>query len=113
MAYSGGPLFVPTELAVAPNGDLYITNYPDDTFNHPEVLSIPSNAARNVISGNAVSGVEFYDGSNANTVVGNLIGTAADGVTPLGNGQHGVFFFGPASNVPLSFDNAIGTPSRA
>ena len=53
----------------------------------------------NVISGNGFSGIEFYDGSDGNTVVNNLIGTAANGVSPLGNGQHGVFFYGPNSNV--------------
>jgi predicted outer membrane repeat protein len=62
----------------------------------------------NVISGNAASGVEFFNGSNANTVIGNLIGTAADGVSPLGNGQNGArFIFTP--ETALSIDNRIGS----
>ena len=44
--------------------------------------------ARNVIAGNNSSGVELY--GFRNKVQGNLIGVAADGVTPLGNGQHGI-----------------------
>jgi predicted outer membrane repeat protein len=59
----------------------------------------------NVISGNAVSGIEFFNGSNANAVVANLIGTAADGVTPLGNGRDGIRFLGPPA---ASFDDGIG-----
>ena len=44
--------------------------------------------ARNVIAGNIGSGVEVYNFRNK--VQGNLIGAAADGFTPLGNGQHGI-----------------------
>ncbi len=62
----------------------------------------------NVISGNAASGIEFFNGSNANTVVHNLIGTAADGVSPLGNGRDGVrFLFSP--RAATSIFNTIGT----
>lgn len=61
--------------------------------------------AGNVISANNGSGViiGFLFGSvppaNNNLVAGNLIGTAADGVTPMGNTRHGVHigFFSPAS----------------
>ena len=46
-------------------------------------------AARNLISGNTFSGVNVYGSSNR--VVGNLIGTAKDGVSPLGNAIYGVY----------------------
>ena len=57
-----------------------------------------SAAARNVISGNAGRGVQLANGS---VVEFNLIGTAADGTTALGNGQDGVYIDGS--------DNQIGT----
>jgi CSLREA domain-containing protein len=50
--------------------------------------------AGNVISGNALNGVQI-EGGSGNTVAGNLIGTDASGVQPLGNGtrdpESGVF----------------------
>jgi len=51
----------------------------------------------NVISGNGMSGV-MIEGNNTdiNRVGANLIGIAADGVTPLGNGHHGVGIYGGA-----------------
>lgn len=53
-------------------------------------------AARNVISGNAIVGVQMSaTGSSSGTsagsqISGNLIGTQPDGATPLGNGENGV-----------------------
>ena len=62
--------------------------------------------ARNVISGNEQSGVAIMGtlpkASSGNQVQGNLIGTAANGVNPLGNVQHGVSLSVNATN------NAIG-----
>jgi PKD repeat protein len=52
----------------------------------------------NVISGHTYEGISLSL-TNA-TVIGNLIGVAADGVTPLGNGNHGIRFVGS--------DNMIG-----
>lgn len=46
-------------------------------------------AAANVISGNSVDGIEVT-GSTSLAIRGNLIGVAADGVTPLGNGNDGI-----------------------
>ena len=47
--------------------------------------------AGNVISGNAASGVLLTgDLSRNNQIAGNLIGTDASGVRPLGNGRHGI-----------------------
>ena len=47
--------------------------------------------AGNVISGNAAGGVVLF-GSNANNMMGNLIGAAADGVTPVPNTGNGILF---------------------
>jgi BACON domain-containing protein len=50
-------------------------------------------SARNVISGNLLEGVKTIGvfGGGDGTVQGNLIGTGIDGVSPIGNGSHGVF----------------------
>jgi CSLREA domain-containing protein len=45
--------------------------------------------ARNVISGNGWNGILIGGDSTGSRVQGNLIGTAADGTTPLGNGLAG------------------------
>lgn len=45
---------------------------------------------RNVISGNTGSGIMLYNADN-NSIANNYIGVAADGKTPLGNKQHGIF----------------------
>ena len=45
----------------------------------------------NVISGNDSSGVQVISFSAGNVVAANLIGTQADGVSPLGNSSDGVF----------------------
>ena len=47
-------------------------------------------AARNVISGNSRAGVLLITGTD-NRVLGNYIGTSADGLTDLGNGGSGVW----------------------
>ncbi|MEW6207826.1 MAG: hypothetical protein AB1631_05625 [Acidobacteriota bacterium] len=48
--------------------------------------------AGNVISGNMFFGVGIFNpGTDDNTVQGNYIGVQSDGMSPLGNGLHGVF----------------------
>ena len=49
--------------------------------------------ARNVISGNSGPGVAFEGaGTTENVVQGNYVGVGADGVTPIANGNQGVWF---------------------
>ena len=48
----------------------------------------PSSGARNVISGNEFEGI-VNDGAQ-NVIQGNYIGVAANGTTPLGNGEDGI-----------------------
>ena len=61
---------------------------------HPDTVT-------NVISGNGGNGIAFW-GSSDNTVVGNRIGTDADGTTAVANGQNGILITNGAH------DNMIG-----
>lgn len=45
---------------------------------------------RNVIVGNGASGIQIRNGGTGNTVIGNLVGLAADGITPIGNTDFGI-----------------------
>jgi CSLREA domain-containing protein len=57
-------------------------------------------ADANIISGNTLDGIRFTDGANNNQVIGNYIGTAADGITPLPNEAYGIEFqFGTSDNT--------------
>jgi CSLREA domain-containing protein len=60
--------------------------------------------ARNIISGNGWNGI-YICGSTGSVVQGNLIGTAADGTTALGNGLAGNPSFGWDSGISTRGDN--------
>ncbi len=50
-----------------------------------------ANGAGNLISGNSAHGISLRDSATTGNVMqGNLIGIAADGLTPLGNGRRGI-----------------------
>ena len=54
----------------------------------------------NIISGNINNGIHIEsEGATNNIVVGNLIGTAVDGLDALGNGSNGINVVGSASNT--------------
>jgi Bacterial Ig-like domain (group 3)/Right handed beta helix region len=85
--------------------------FDDSSFN---TIGGTTEAARNVISGNAIFGLYFIDDenpptiagpSNNNLVEGNYIGVDATGTAALGNGSSGVVVQGSAS------DNTIGGPA--
>jgi uncharacterized repeat protein (TIGR01451 family) len=64
-------------------------------------------ADRNVISGNSVDGIFLFNsGPRGNIVVGNYIGTAANGTTPLGNSVAGI-------EAQFSNNNLIGGTTAA
>ncbi len=52
----------------------------------------------NVISGNSQRGVALYNGTMSDLIMGNRIGTGADGLTPIGNGTAGVWLADASSN---------------
>jgi uncharacterized repeat protein (TIGR01451 family) len=54
--------------------------------------------AGNVISGNARDGIELNLGATGNLILGNLIGTTADGDHALGNQKDGILLDGAPSN---------------
>lgn len=54
--------------------------------------------ARNVISGNFGNGIQIAQQAILTLIQGNFIGTAADGLTPMGNGKNGILL-----------DNAVAT----
>jgi hypothetical protein len=53
----------------------------------------------NMISGGTSSGITLDNVAGGNTVAGNLIGFAADGIAGLGNGANGINIFNSPSNL--------------
>ncbi len=51
----------------------------------------PTPSGRNIISGNGGHGIILRDQASQTRISGNYIGTAADGVSPLGNTGNGIF----------------------
>jgi hypothetical protein len=56
-------------------------------------------AARNVVSGNTMNGIEIDNNAAGNLVAGNFIGTSAAGTGALGNRLNGVAYFSAADNT--------------
>ena len=57
-------------------------------------------AARNLISGNSIRGIDIsFSGANDNVVEGNFIGTNVTGSVPLGNGFIGIDVFAGSGNI--------------
>ena len=83
------------------DGDTAIGNQDDGVFitNGAQNNTVGGTAAgaRNVIFGNGFNGV-VIDGADNNTVLGNFIGVAADGVMGPGNSAHGVVIRNGAQN---------------
>ena len=86
------------------------------------VIGGPSDAERNVISGNGISGpgtdpewgkgIEIFGaGADDNKVLGNYVGTDPTGSAPLGNLRHGVWFGSGAGGLgtPENLDVGNGT----
>lgn len=70
--------------------------------------------AGNVISGNAGSGVAIHgSGATGNTVLGNRIGTTADGTGRLANELNGVAIFGSPNNTIGGADHGDAVCNRA
>ena len=59
-----------------------------------------SPSQRNLISGNGAEGIEISSNSSGgNKVLGNLIGTQKDGISPLGNSDEGVYVDAPNNTI--------------
>ena len=83
-------------LSALPNGGSGVYLYGGAQSNEIGGLTV---ASRNVISGNAQSGVFFYDSDTAwNRIQGNYIGVDISGNASLGNGNEGIGVFGCARN---------------
>lgn len=84
-----------TGYVAVPNGDagVGIESADDNTVGGTAA------GALNIISGNLGQGVAVIGGSAGNFVQGNWIGTAADGLTGLGNGWQGVLTVGTGPNT--------------
>jgi hypothetical protein len=73
-----------TGMVAIPNGEAIYSNM-------PALIGGTAAGAGNVISGNSLTGI-FYQADVL--IQGNLIGVAAEGVSPLGNGLHGIWNHG-------------------
>ena len=70
--------------------------------------------AGNVISGNGGNGVLVTDpATGRNSLTGNKIGVAADGITALANTGHGVFITGTSSSNTVGSGNVIAHNGKA
>ncbi len=67
-----------------------------------------TDADRNIISGNGLHGVYFFNGATGDVVEGNYIGTIADGTSALGNGGSGV----QVENASELLIGGVGDESR-
>ncbi|MCX7640780.1 MAG: right-handed parallel beta-helix repeat-containing protein [Pyrinomonadaceae bacterium] len=67
-------------------------------------VSVDNNSSGNTISNNLISGnevgIEINEGNN-NTIQANLIGTQANGTSPLGNSEAGIYIHQPTSTGNL------------
>jgi parallel beta-helix repeat protein len=79
-------------------GTVSLGNYGDGVYS----LGLENTIARNLISGNDGDGVSIqgdgYAPINTTTVQANLIGTARDGISNLGNGGHGISVYWSTNN---------------
>ena len=90
-----------------PNGDEFVCSAVLITDSSGNTVGGTTAGARNLISGNASDGVGIFGASQSNKVLGNRIGTTANGTGALGNGEAGVLVIG--SNAA---NNSSGTAPR-
>ena len=81
-------------------GDLGNRNGVNISIASNNTIGGTTSASRNVISGNSFNGVAIQDSrATGNEVLGNFIGTTADGSAALGNGDNGVSVGGAPNNT--------------
>ena len=83
-----------------------------DIFSSNNTIGGPSGAARNLISGNGLDGIDLTNAAaTGNVVQGNLIGTDATGGSKLGNARHGVAItMVTGSGSASASNNTVGGP---
>lgn len=82
-----------------PSGQIAIPNYRGISHTAERTT-----IANNVISGNYSLGIQIHD-SKETVMYNNLIGTKADGISPMGNGKNGIMIVNGSTN------NEIGSSS--
>ena len=85
------------------SGNAALPNYNGIGF---ATLPSKNNIENNLVSGNKYIGILLYERSDSNTVYSNRVGTAADGVSPLGNGAAGIVI-----DIKSKY-NIIGEPGK-
>lgn len=78
---------------------------------HDILIGGPNPEHRNVISGNAGSGIVFTDAVNGSDIEGNFIGLDATGTAALGNGNFGILMGSNKSPGTISGNNIGNGPS--
>ena len=63
------------------------------------LIGLTGQAAGNLVSGNLGPGIILSDGTTATQILGNQIGLASDGRTPLGNGGDGIWLDDAPANL--------------
>jgi hypothetical protein len=78
-------------------------------YNGAHDITIGSTVAadRNIVGNNAREGIYIDNSGGNNTLIGNYIGVAVDGITPLGNGEAGIRIEGTSSGNTIG-DTAAG-----
>ena len=116
VADNGGGLYIHESHNVTIQGNLIGTNasgtsaFPNGQYgvlfdnSDDAVIGGTNPGERNIISANATGGISIADSNNA-AVLGNYIGTAADGVSPLGNSGDGISIQGTSVNAVIGGTN--------
>ncbi|HKB81192.1 MAG TPA: CSLREA domain-containing protein, partial [Thermoanaerobaculia bacterium] len=82
-----------------------------DTQGFVNTIGGSTASQRNVISGNAADGINFFSSAfeDSDVVIqGNYIGVGPDGTSARGNGAYGIALSDPGDNSPWAHDNTIG-----
>ncbi len=99
-------------IGLTANGATALGNQRSGVFIHNgaqyNVIGGESDAERNIISSNALSGVHIADNTTQhNDILGNYIGTDITGTAARGNGRHGVVIKGGAHHNHIAEGNVI------
>ena len=97
----------PSGTAALPNARYGIQGSAIDSRIGTNADGVSDQLERNVISGNTNSGVSLQTATNS-MFAGNFVGTDATGLSPLGNGLHGVYMVGTDDFVVGTNGDGVG-----